>query len=300
MQSFRMKDLGEASSCVGMRISRNRAEGKIFLDQTNYIENILVKFRMDSCNPVSTPSDANQKLTKEMSPTTEEEKQQMSNIPYQEAVGSILYLTQCTRPDISFAISNVSKYSQNPGMAHWTAVKRIFKYLNGTKNYKLEFSTAGNRDLIGYTDADWGSDSDDRKSCSGYVFKLQGGAVSWASKKQQTVALSSTEAEYMAVSLACQEVVWLRQLEAEICGKSLEKPTDIFCDNHSALNLAISDAYRVRTKHIDIRHHFIRDKVFSGDVKINPIDTTLMIADNLTKAVYKDKQLFCAKGMGLS
>lgn len=255
---------------------------------------------MDSYNPISTPSDPNTKLTKEMSPTKVDEKQQMMNIPYQEAIGSILYLTQCTRPDISFAISNVSKYCQNPGPAHWSAVKRIFRYLKYTKHYKLEYSAAGNRDLIGYSDADWGSDSDDRRSCSGYVFMLQGGAVSWASKKQQSVALSSTEAEYMALSLACQEVVWLRQLEAEALGYALKSPTIILCDNHSALNLANTDAYRVRTKHIDIRHNFIRDKIYNGDVKINSIDTTAMVADNnLTKSLHKYKQRFCANGMGL-
>lgn len=299
-RNFKMKDLGQANSCVGIRITRNRNEGKIFLDQKKYIEEILAKFRMQDCNPVKTPSDPNQKLTKTMSPQSDEEANEMSNVPYQEAVGSILYLAQCTRPDISFAIANVSKFNQNPGRAHWNAVKRIFRYLKGTMDYKLEYSAGANSNIIGYSDADWAADTDDRKSCTGYVFKLQGGAISWASKKQHTVALSSTEAEYMALAAACQEAAWLRQLKKTLEASTKDEPTTIYCDNRSALNLANMDAYRVRTKHIDIRHHFVRNKVIEGEVRVEPIDTKQMVADSLTKAVLGDKQKYCAVGMGLN
>lgn len=128
---------------------------------------------------------------------------------------------------------------------------------------------------------------------------MQGGAISWGSKKQQTVALSSTEAEYMAVSMACQEANWLRQFDAELNEHGLPKTIDIFCDNRSALNLSNSDAYHARTKHIDIRHHFIRNKVNKKEIKIQPINTTAMVADNLTKGVTAEKQSFCTNGMGV-
>lgn len=295
---FKMKDLGEAKSCIGIHITRNRQDGKIYLDQTKYIDCILDKFGMNECNPIKTPTDVNQRLTKEMAFNSEGELHDMSGVPYQEVVGSILYLAQCTRPDIAFAVGMVSKFNNQHGPAHWTAVKRILKYLKGTREFKMEFSAAGNREVIGFSDADWGADVDDRKSCTGYVFTMQGGAISWLSKKQQTVALSSTEAEYMAVSTKCQEANWLRKFTAELSGTTLET-IDIFCDNRSALNLANTDAYHARTKHIDIRHHFIRDKVNNKEVAIQPINTVEMIADNLTKGVTSEKHTYCTKGMGI-
>lgn len=297
--SFEMKDLGEASSCVGIQVTRDRSVGKILLNQSKYIDSILTKYRINDCNPVKSPTDVNQRLTKEMAFDSSGNAYDMANIPYQEAIGSLLYLVQCTRPDIAHAVGVVSRFNQQHGPAHWAAVKRIFKYLKGTKDYKLVYSPDGKDEIVGYTDADWASDSDDRKSFTGYVFTLNGGAISWASKKQQTVALSSTEAEYMAMAMGCQEATWLRQFYSEITFQQLSIPTTIFCDNRSALNLAKSDAYSVRTKHIDVRHHFVRDKINEGQIVIEPISTTCMIADSLTKNMSTEKQLYCSLGMGL-
>lgn len=142
----------------------------------------------------------------------------MKDVPYREAVGSILYLAQCTRPDISFAVGNVSQFNKNPGKAHWNAVKRIFRYLKGTIDYKLSFSQENSDGLCEFCDSDWGSNVNDRKSFTGYVFMFHGGPISWSCKKQATVALLTAEAEYMTLSAACQETLWLTQLRKELAG----------------------------------------------------------------------------------
>lgn len=298
-KQFKMKDLGEAHSCVGLRITRDRNNGKIYLDQQQYTEEILTRFNMFDCKPVATPADPNQKLTKAMSPKDEAELQDMSQIPYQEAVGSILYLSQGTRPDIAYAVNTVSKYNNNPGKAHWTAVKRIFRYLKGTVQNKLEFSEGSDYTLKGYCDADWASESDERRSCTAYVFINQGGAISWSSKRQPTVALSTTEAEYMALSSATQEALWLQQLGSELEPDLFQEPIDLFCDNKSAINLATTDAYHARTKHIDVRHHFLREKVEDKTINLIYISTEDMVADSLTKATPIFKHVFCYQKMGL-
>lgn len=156
-----------------MKITYNREAGKIWLDQEAYISKMLKKFQMDESNPVSTPSDPNQKLTKEMSPTEPVQIERMKKVPYKEAVGSLLHVSQATRPDISYAINAISRYMQNPGEAHWTAVKRILCYLKGMSKLKLEFSKNHpnkQEDWTGYSDADWSNESNTRRSITGYVF----------------------------------------------------------------------------------------------------------------------------------
>jgi hypothetical protein len=224
----------------------------------------------------------------------------MRQIPYQQAIGSLLFAANCTRPDISQAVNHLSKFNNNPGIQHWNAVKRIFRYLQGTKTAKLSFNKDGNTDLLAYSDSDWGSDSDERKSVTGYVLLLQGGAISWNSRRQQTIALSTTEAEYMALSSTTQEVLWLRELNMELNqDNNIQEATTIFCDNRSAVHLATTSSYHPRSKHIDIRHHFIREKYDLGFVKFINIGTDDMVADNLTKAVTKPKHFFCCEKMGI-
>lgn len=298
-KNFKMKDLGRATSCVGLRITRDATSGKIFLDQENYIHHILSRFNMTNCNPISTPSDINQKLTKQMSPKADHGNSQMQSVPYQEAVGSLLYLVQGTRPDLTFAVNNVSRFNNNPGKPHWEAVKRILRYLKGTSSLKLEYSKNDKSRIVGYSDADWGGDQDDRRSCTGYVFTFSGGAISWASKRQATVALSSAEAEYMAMSCATQEALWLKQMEEDLWAKLKDDPVVIFCDSQSALCLSRNDGYNPRTKHIDIRYHFIRQNITQANVCFEYVGTKQMVADTLTKAVAADKFKFCTSSMGL-
>ncbi|XP_031333882.1 secreted RxLR effector protein 161-like [Photinus pyralis] len=151
-----------------------------------------------------------------MCPNSEDEAEKMSRVPYQEAVGSLLFAAQVSRPDISFAVNNVSRYTRNPGLTHWTATKRIMRYLRGTIQYKLEFDGQRSSQVIGYADSDWANNVDDRRSITGYAFLKNGTAISWGTKRQSTVSLSTTESEYMAMSMATQEALWLRNLSAEL------------------------------------------------------------------------------------
>lgn len=177
-------------------------------------------------------------------------------------------------------------------------MKRIFRYLQGTKDLKLIYTKDGNENITGYCDADWASDVRDRKSCTGYIFLLQGGAISWRSHKQQTVALSTAEAEYMSMSSAAQEALWLQQLHTEL-DQQQRNPLVIFSDNQSAIKLSNNDCYLPRSRHIDIRYHFLKDHVNKLEIKFCYVKGEEMIADNLTKGTTADKHLHCVKKMGL-
>lgn len=291
--SFKMKDMGKAQGCIGIRIAQTN-DG-IELDQSKYINDILARFNMSEAKPISTPSDPAQKLSIQM--LTEDDSNN-HNIPYQEGVGSLLYVAQCTRPDIAFSVNDVSRFNSNFGNAHWNAVKRIMRYLKGTIDLKLKFTYGISNDICGYSDADWASDIDKRRSCTGFLFTLSGGAITWMSKRQATIALSTTEAEYMALSAATQEALWLRQLYTELDNGNV-KPILIHCDNQGAIKLAEMDCYKARSKHIDIRHHFVREKIENSIIELEYIPTNEMAADSLTKAVSKEKVQFCAAKMGL-
>uniref|UniRef100_A0A2N9HF09 Reverse transcriptase Ty1/copia-type domain-containing protein n=1 Tax=Fagus sylvatica TaxID=28930 RepID=A0A2N9HF09_FAGSY len=205
----------------------------------------------------------------------------MRNCPYASAVGSLMYAMLCTRPDICYAVSIVNRYQSNPGPKHWTAVKHILKYLNRTKHYFLVF---GSKDLNiqGYTDSDFQSDIDNRKSISGFVFTLGKGAISWRSCKQDTTADSTTEAKYIAAS----EAVWIRKFIQELgVVPSIESPITIHCDNNGAIANAVELRAHKRTKHIERRFHLIRDIIHRGDVEITHIASANNVADPFTKAL---------------
>ena len=204
---------------------------------------------------------------------------------YQSAVGSLLFVT---RPDITYAVGNVAKFCANPNKHHWTAVKRIMRYLKGKVHVGLLYSRYGSKECIGYSDADWAGDLDDRKSTSGYMFQVSGAAVSWRSKKQTCVALSTAEAEYMALVSAAQEAIWMRQLATDL-GSNPTGATVIFEDNQSAIRMAKNPQFHGRAKHIGIKFHFIREQVNTGTVELNYCPTEEMVADMLTKGLSRDK-----------
>lgn len=289
---FKMKDLGIAECCVGLHITRDN--NTIYLDQSKYIEEILEKFNMSDCKPVDTPADSNQRLTNDLPSNANFNK---SAIPYQQAVGNLLYLIQGTRPDIAYAVNTVSRFNNNFGEMHWTAVKRIMRYLKGTISLKLAFKRSDNHQCIGFSDADWAADVDSRKSCTGYLFTRSGAAITWSSKRQPTVALSTAEAEYMALASATQEGMWLKQLEDELF--SCSKPINIFCDNQSTISLVENNGYSARCKHIDIRHHYVREKLSEGKIILHYIKTDENPADAMTKALAKPKFVSCRKHFGL-
>lgn len=171
-------------------------------------------------------------------------------------------------------------------------------YLRGSIDLKIRYERSINNEIIAFSDADWGADADIRRSCTGYVVKMTGGAISWCSQRQSIVALSTTESEYIALSTTVREILWLKQLAKE-CNDQQKSTIKIMCDNQSAIDLGESEAFRPRTKHIDIRFHHIREKIERGVIELEYIPTEKMVADSLTKAVSTKKTEFCRSGMGI-
>ncbi|XP_073831868.1 uncharacterized protein [Musca autumnalis] len=204
------------------------------------------------------------------------------NHPYRELLGSLMYLMLCSRPDICFAVGYLARYQENPSELHWQHLKRIVRYLKGTISYKLHFKP-NDETILGFVDADWASDATDRKSVSGYVFKVYGCTVAWCSKKQQTVAISSSEAEYIALSLATTEAIWLKGLLEDLDAIRQDQPVTIFEDNRGCIGMA-SNKESKRAKHIDIKHHFVRDNVAVGKIELKSINSKDQLADTFTKA----------------
>lgn len=258
------------------------------MDQEQFVDNILKKFDMLDCNGVDTPIENNLKLDKSSNVS--------SQYPYQQLIGSLMYLSILTRPDISFSISYLSQFNNCFTAAHWRHAKRILKYLKKTKSYGLMY-TKDNKNLEGFVDADWGSNNIDRKSYTGFCFKFSGAVISYECKKQQTVALSSTESEYMAISEACKEAIYLKNLMYEIVGYNYT--ITLYNDNQGAQKLTENPLFHRRTKHIDIRHHFVREAVADNIVKIVYLSTSEMPADLLTKGLSSNKHNQFVKQLGM-
>ena len=293
-QEFAMKDLGAAKQILGMRITRD--SGTLRLSQEEYIKKVVERFSMGDAKPVGCPLAAHFKLSKEQMPTSDEEKAYMERVPYASAVGSLMYAMVCTRPDIAHAVGVVSRYMSNPGREHWEAVKWILRYLRGTADLSLCFGQDGSG-LQGFVDADMAGDVDGRKSTIGYVYALGGTAVSWVSKLQKIVALSTTEAEYVALTEASKEMVWLKSFLEELGHK--QDKCILHCDSQSVIHLAKNPVYHARTKHIQVRYHFIRSVIEDKVFELQKILGSENPADMLTKTVTVEKLRLCATSVGL-
>ncbi|KAG8485491.1 hypothetical protein CXB51_021304 [Gossypium anomalum] len=281
-EEFEMKDLGPAKKILGIEILRDRKTSKLYLSQKGYIEKLLCRFNMRSAKPVSTPLAAHFRLSSTLSPQSDDEIEYMSHVPYSSAVGSLMYAMVCSRPDLSYAVSAVSRYMANPGKEHWKAVQWILRYLRGTTDVCLQFGRTEDG-VIGYVDADFAGDLDRRRSLTGYVFTIGGCAISWKATLQTTVALSTTEAEYMAITEACKEAIWLKGLFNKL-NEDLQIST-VFCDSQSAIFLTKDQMFHERTKHIDVRYHFVRDIIARGDIVVSKISTHENPADMMTKSL---------------
>lgn len=296
-ERFKMKYMGKASSILGVRIQFDEITGQIEIDQERYIKDILKRFKMDDCNAVSTPLMMGESISKEMEATSVGEKKEMNRVPYRAAIGSLLFLALSTRPDIAFGVNLLSRYCENPGPRHWGAVKRILRYLKGTAKLKLRYGGDSAR-LTGYSDADWAGDLDNRRSTSGYVFTMYGGAISWCSRRQATVALSSTEAELISAVGCIQEAIWIRGLLNELFNK-MEAVT-INVDNKGAIHNLKNNNISSRTKHVDIKIRFITEKLKSEEIEIKYCPTNEMPADILTKAVPRSKLVVHLPKLGVN
>ena len=250
--NFDMKDMGEASHILGMRIQRDRCKRLLYLSQVEYIDKVLKRFNMERGKALSTPLPPYVKLSKNDCPMSDDEKAEMAKIPYSFVVGSLMYAMIATRPDIAFAVGVVSRHMSNPGKKHWEAVKGIMRYLNGTRDMCICFGSQ-EACVIGYTDADYAGDLDNRRSTSGYVFTYTGGAVSWRSRLQDCITLSTIEAEYVAATKARKEAIWLARLVGDL-GMNVEMPV-LHCDSQSAIQLAKNLVFHAKTKHVDVKYH---------------------------------------------
>jgi hypothetical protein len=273
-----------------MSIVRDRDNRTIKLAQERLTSDLLSKYGMLEAKALSTPLSPSIKLTKEGEPLDRE------IYGYSQLIGSLMHLSVCTRPDIAQAVGALARYMAQPTAAHWQAGKGVLRYLSGTASYGIIFG--GTRSgLEAYTDADYAGDIDTRRSTTGYVFILNGGAISWSSRLQQTVAASTTEAEYMAAASATKEGLWLRKLLSEM---QLDITIiDIKADSQSAIKLLKNPVFSMRSKHIDIIYHFARERVIRGEVRFHYIRTDSMVADALTKAVPTSKFQFCRSAMGV-
>ena len=303
-KEFEMKDMGAASRILGMDIIRDRGKRLLCLNQSSYIKKVLETFDMSNSKTVLTPLAQHFKLSANQMPKTDYERDQMASVPYASAVGSIMYVMVCTRPDIAYALSMVSRFMGNPGKEHWEALKWILRYLKNTINKGLVFGiNKHSKDLniiSGYVDSDYAGCIDTRKSLTGYVFTMFGTAISWKANLQKVVALSTTEAEYMALTEAIKEALWLTGLIEEL--KLKQEIITVYCDNQSAIQLTKNSVHHERTKHIDIKLHFIREVVEKEAVKIEKIATEENPSDMITKALPSVKFEHCLKliGVGIS
>lgn len=296
-KSFAMKDLGPARQILGMQIVRDREAKKLWLSQEKYIQKVLHRFNMDKAKVVSTPLAMHFKLSTKQCPSSDDEKEDMKKVPYASAVGSLMYAMVCTRPDIAHAVGVVSRFLSNPGRDHWNAVKWIMRYLCGTSSLSLCFGT-GKPILCSYTDSDMAGDVDTRKSTSGYLTTFAGGAVSWQSRLQKCVALSTTEDELIAVVEACKELLWMKRFIGEL-GCAQERYV-LYCDSQSAIHLGKNSTFHGRSKHIDVRYHWIRDTLDSKLLELEKIHTDDNGSDMMTKALPRGKFEECCMIAGMA
>ena len=297
-ENFTITCLGPVSWLLGLSITRDHSKRTLALSQETYINSIIRRFHMEDAKPLSIPMDPNNCLSKENCPVSIEEKQDMKAIPYREVIGALNWVAVGTRPDIAFVVSQLAQFLENPGRAHWEAAKRVIRYLKSTKTLKLTYGGGEKRGFEAYSDAD-GATQDHRHAISGFAVLVDGGAVSWMSKKQELVTLSTMEAEYVGATHAAKELIWFRRLIAEIF-RPLLNPTVLHLDNQSAIALANSKGqFHARTKHIDIRYHFIKFRVEDGSIILFYCPTEDMIADILTKAVPLIKHKYFTHDLGL-
>jgi transposase InsO family protein len=285
---FGIRDLGEASVFCGFTIERDRHARTVKLSQPRLCAELVDKHGMTKAKPASVPMSPDTNLVREGVPMRDPKR-------YMELVGSLLYLATCTRPDIAQAVGVLARFMSAPTDEHWHAARHVVRYLSGTVEHGIVYGSSSS--FEGYTDASFGNDPDTRRSTTATLFLLNGGALNWHSTLQRTVALSTTEAEYMAASAAVREALFLRNILRDL-GVQVS-PIPIMADNQGCIALMSAEAIKQRSKHIDIQYHFAREHVRDGTVVFKYVSTHYMHADSLTKVVPVHKFLACKTNMGM-
>lgn len=289
-ENFDMKDLGEADVILGIKIFRSK--NNLMISQSHYIEKVLKRFNKFNCSPISIPFEVSSKLSKNTGRVVAQNE-------YAKVVGSLMYAMTCTRPDIAYAVGRLSRHTSNPGVQHWEAVNRVFKYLKKTIDYGLEYSGFPSV-LEGYTDASWITNQEDYASTSGWIFKLGGGAVSWASKKQSCISDSTMAAEFVALASCCKEAEWLRDLLINIpLWPKPMPPISIHCDSQATLSRAYNNVYNGKSRHIGMRHTQVNQLINDGVITVSYLRSSKNLADPFTKGLPRKLIESTSKGMGL-
>lgn len=310
---YEMKDLGKISRYLGVDfISTTRG---IFLNQITYAADLVKEYGLELCKPVYTP------LPEGLTLSAETSTPEFDSTIYSKLVGKLIYLTN-TRPDICFSVGIVSRFMANPQQLHWDCALHIVRYINTTISQGLFYNRGADMSIQGFTDSDWGSSCPDtRRSTGGYIFIIAGGPISWRSKRQPTVSRSSTEAEYKALSDASQEGVYLKRLLQELqhvgntatihhtsneisenlspaCQPTLQD-LELLCDNVSAIKLSKNPVFHARTKHLEVHHHFIRERILQNEISVSYISTADQSADILTKSLGRTKFEYHRSRLGM-
>ncbi|GMI64368.1 cysteine-rich RLK (RECEPTOR-like protein kinase) 8 [Hibiscus trionum] len=281
-KEFKMIDIGEMSYFLGVGVKK--MEDGIFISQKKYAEQIVSKFRIKDCKPVATPAETSMKLS------IDSTREPVNPTLFKSVVGSLRHLA-ITRPYITYDVWLVSRFMENPKQDHWIAAKRILRYVKGTLDHGLFYKHSQNSKLVGYSDSDYGGDINDRKSTSGYLFHIGSATFSWSSKKQQTIALSTCEAEYITAAVCtCQafflsntcQAIWLKNI-LDGLNFAQEGPTTVYVDNKSTISLARNNVSHGRSNHIDTKYHFIREQVKNKNVELVYCRKEDQLADSFTK-----------------
>lgn len=294
--TYEVKDLGELAHCLGFVVQRDPELNQQTISQAHYVDRLLQKFKMTEAKAASTPgpADADKQVQAWIAST---ERPKATCCPYRELLGGLLYLAIVSRPDIANQVRWLSRFANKYEEIHWTMLKKVLRYLKGSRDYALTYDVDA-PDIEVYADASYACDYDSGRSVTGYVVKLYGAAVSWKSRTQTTVAKSTMEAEYMALSDTVTEVGVLQQLLSEI-GFPLRLPVVIFGDNQAALSIGSSEAATKRSRHINVRFHNVREQVTRGMVELRYVRTDLQVADILTKNLGAVKLQQFRRGLGL-
>lgn len=283
-------NLGAVKQLLGMHVIRDRENRTLIVDQSKYVKSIISRFGMSDCKDYETPM-VEGFHSKNHLESAEFEQPSV----YASLIGSLMYAALGTRPDIIHAVVSLSRFNKKCTQEHWKAAKRVLRYLHGTQFAGIKY---GGGALEGYSDAEWCGDHVDRRSVGGYVFKLYGGAISWQSKKQSTTAQSSTEAEYIAVNGAAREFVWLKRMLCEV-GMEVENPFKLYEDNLGCIHLSKNPEFHARSKHIDVKHHYIREQVQNKVLMLQHCRTEEMVADIMTKPLGSQAHRKFCEGMGI-
>src|SRR3990167_2624399 len=291
---FDVKDLGDLNYFLNVKIERK--DDKFILSQHRFIEETIEQFNIKDAKPLYTPIDPSIKLSTTQCPTTEQEIQKMKAYPYRELIGKLNYLSLNTRPDIAVSVSKLSRFMNNPGLIHWKMAIKVLRYVKTTKDFCLVLQPTDDR-LCVYTDADWAGEIDDRRSTSGHCILFGGSLVSWKTKLQSAISLSTMESEFYALTYALQEVKAVNHVLEEINIKQ-EQPIVIYEDNQSTIKFSNNSAFKGRAKHIDLRYNYVKECIEQEWCILNYCETKNMLADIFTKAVDRRKIEICCKALG--